>query len=75
MRSTTLFDLTCLLRGRNRLLCMFDLGYNDSRYNDNLFVAILSHGIDYFVKKITITSVYRVSLRFQGNFDSFVRKS
>ncbi len=31
------------------------------------------HGINYFLRKITITSLSRLSLGFQKNFDSFVR--
>ena len=33
-------------------------------YNDNLFVAILCHGIDYFIKEITITSLFQLLLHF-----------
>lgn len=29
------------------------------------------HGIDYFLKEITVNSLSRLSLRFQENFDSF----
>lgn len=37
-------------------------------YTDTtLAITILSHGIDYFLKEITITSQFRLSLRFQKN--------
>ena len=52
-----------------------DLGYNDTGCNDNLVKAMRCHGINYFLREITITSLFRLSLRFQKNFDSFVRES
>lgn len=49
-------------------------GYNDTGYNDNLLVTMQCYGIDYFVRGITITSLFRLSLGFQKNFVSFVRE-
>ena len=42
-----------------------NLGYNDTGYNDSLVKAIRCHGIDYVLREITITSLFRSSLRFQ----------
>ena len=47
---------------------------NDTKYNNNLFIAILYDGTDYFVKDIKITSLFQLLLRFQKNFYSFFRE-
>lgn len=39
--------------------------YNNPGCNGNLDKAIRCHGINYFLQELTITSIYRFSLRFQ----------
>lgn len=56
------------------MVCTVSLGYNNTGYNNNLFVAIESYGIDYFVKKIMITFLVQLFVRFSENFDDFMRK-
>lgn len=49
--------------------------YNNIEYNDDLVKAIWCLGIDYFLRKIRITSLFQLLLGFKKNFDSFVNKS
>lgn len=46
-----------------------------TRFNKHLLKAIPYGRIDYFLGQITITSLFRLSLRFSKNFDGFVRES
>lgn len=43
-----------------------------TRFNEHLLKVIPYGGIDYFLGQITITSLFRLSLRFWKFFDGFV---
>ena len=48
-----------------KILDTVNLACNDSVYKDILFITILSHGIDYIVREITIITIIA---SFSGNF-------
>lgn len=57
-------DLSSQKSHLNIFLNTVDPFYNNIIYNDNLFLAISGHEIDYFLGKIIIISLFRLLLHF-----------
>lgn len=64
----------CKKINSKKITYIVDFGYNNTKYNIKLIKAIWYYEINYILSKIIITSIFRLLLSFQKNFDNFVKE-